>query len=115
MGATKTSKECDQINTDKILSFASLVLKISTEFSSSSEDVLMAQVDSGKLTTLNDAWNSIKSTSVVQNALKAYDAANRLVSGYRAIEDLVKEVSTTKDFYLTCDKVVDPDACISED
>ncbi|ETV94982.1 hypothetical protein H310_11622 [Aphanomyces invadans] len=37
-GATKTSEECEQIKTDKILSVASLVLKITTEFSSSSEE-----------------------------------------------------------------------------
>ncbi|ETV94985.1 hypothetical protein H310_11625 [Aphanomyces invadans] len=68
--------------------------------------------------------------------MKAYDDANRLESGYRSIQDLVKEVRTTRDFvqlattmslilnythisggykYLTCDKVADPDECILEE
>ncbi|RHY18945.1 hypothetical protein DYB32_010307 [Aphanomyces invadans] len=110
MGAATTSTQCAEIIRDQIMSVGEMVLNICTAFSSSSAKALKAPADSGNLAKLKNGWNSIKSKPEVQDAIKAYDNANRFKTGYQAIQDL-EDARTTEDyvrFAATIASILDP-------
>ncbi|EFX60420.1 hypothetical protein DAPPUDRAFT_277575 [Daphnia pulex] len=110
MGAASSSLKCAEAVKDQVVSVGSLVVNIVTLGAGSSTKALQAPAEASKLAQLKNSWDAIKAKPLVQGAIKAYDAANKGKTGYKAMGDLEK-AQTTEDYIrlaATISSILDP-------
>jgi len=99
MGAARSTEACTIAVSNQVISCGKLALFVASLGTSSTAQAVQAPAEASKVQKLKDSWAAIQDLPEVQNAKKAFDAANAAKTTYTNIDNLMsKDVITEEDY-----------------